>query len=62
MEELNAVLPILKDAEKALDTLNSSDISVIKGMKSVGPSLEGTIRMIYMLLNKQSNYSKITWA
>mmetsp|Transcript_44059 Transcript_44059/g.42672 ORF Transcript_44059/g.42672 Transcript_44059/m.42672 type:complete len:110 (-) Transcript_44059:452-781(-) len=61
MKELNDVLPILQEAEAALDTLNTQDIAVIKGVNSPASGVLATIKAIYMLMMKQSNPKKIDW-
>mmetsp|Transcript_3509 Transcript_3509/g.2546 ORF Transcript_3509/g.2546 Transcript_3509/m.2546 type:complete len:93 (-) Transcript_3509:189-467(-) len=52
MKELNDVLPILKEAEAALDTLNTQDIADMKVVNSPVPPVLATMKAIYMLLMK----------
>ena len=61
MTELNSVLPILQEAEQALDTLNANDITEIKGTKSPSKGILSTMIITYMLLEKKHDFKKIEW-
>lgn len=61
MAELSAVLPILQEAESALDTLNSNDITEIKGTKSPSKGILSTMILTCMLIEKKHDYKKIDW-
>ena len=61
MAELSAVLPILQEAESALDTLNSNDITEIKGTKAPSKGILSTMIVTYMLLERKHDHKKIDW-
>jgi len=61
MAELSAVLPILQEAEAALDTLNANDITEIKSTKSPSKGILNTMIISCMLIEKNSDYKKIQW-
>ncbi len=61
MAELASVMPVLQEAESALDTLNSGDITEIRNMKSPPIALQKTMTMIYMLLEKKHDIKKVDW-
>lgn len=61
MAELEAVMPILLEAEAALDTLNSGDITEIRGTKAPSKGILNTIILIYMLLEKKHDFKKVDW-
>lgn len=61
MAELNSVLPILQEAEAALDTLNPNDITEIKSTKSPSKGILNTMILTYMLVEKKHDYKKVEW-
>ena len=61
MAELGAVLPILRSAEEALDTLNPNDITEIKSTKSPSKGILNTMILTYMLIERKSDFRKVEW-
>ena len=61
MTELSAVLPILQEAEAALDTLNPKDIDEIKKTNNPPKGVNLTMIVIYMLLEKKHDFKKVEW-
>ena len=61
MKDLDSVLPILQEAEAALDTLNANSIAEVKGTNSPSAGMEATIKCTYMLLERKTDSKKISW-
>ena len=55
-------MPILQEAEAALDTLNQNDITEIKSTKSPSKNILNTMILTYMLIEKKHDYKKVEWA
>jgi dynein heavy chain len=61
MKDLNAVLPILQEAEDALKGLNPNDITLLKGTASPTVQVRHTLNIIYMLLERKTDVAKVEW-
>lgn len=54
-------MPALIEAEDALNTLNQSDITELRGTKSPSKGIYNTMIVTYMLLEKKSDYRRVEW-
>jgi hypothetical protein len=54
-------MPALIDAEDALNTLNSSDITELRATKYPSKGILNTMIVTYMLLEKKQDYKKVEW-
>ena len=61
MKELNQVLPILQEAESALDTLDQSKIDEAKKTAKPSANAEIVFKAVFILIEKQPKFQKIEW-
>jgi len=60
-KDLDSVLPILEEAQAAVNTLNTADIAEVKGTNVPTKGYLDTFTAVYILLERKTDYKKVEW-
>lgn len=58
---LNEAMPILQEAQEAVSKLDNKAIDELKGFKKAVPSVEFTLKLVYMIIEKTTKIAKVSW-
>jgi dynein heavy chain, axonemal len=58
---LNEAMPILQEAQEAVNKLDNKAIDELKGFKKATPTVQFVLTLVYMLVEKTTKIAKVTW-